>query len=151
MVAARQRLKKISIALQMYRQECGFKPIGLRTNAADAGLPQGLELIDSELKNKPWHLKESDFQVANPVSVFKNAACHYLFLWPMPEHMINGLDKYYASKGEELPVIADINMNSDVQIGKPRTVHALILRLNGKIDECDVPWTNTFPLEFIEQ
>lgn len=151
MQAAKNRLKVISNAIQLYRQEYGYKPVEVRKCAADAGLPpSGLEIMDPNNNvDKPWHLALSQMQVPHPVKLFDNAVNHYLLVWPVPDHAIEGLDAMYRVRGEEMPIVADVNMNTSESISANGRIRALVLRLNGQIDEVTLDWSEDFPHNFL--
>lgn len=149
--AAKKKLKRIYAAVKLYRKEHGFKAPEDRHSAEDAGLPDGIDLFDPANKHKPWYLSPTETQVATPVELLRRSKVHYLILWPNSDHSDKTLMDFYSKRGEDMPIIADINMNSDFDSTKNRRIHALILRLNGKIEKTTLEWSTNFPRCFLEK
>ena len=128
---SRHKLETIGRALQLYRQEYGIKPISERRDYSDAGLP--------------FHLR----QLAHPNRTHPIPVDSFFLPWDQAEGMASsfiqlyrptgepGAQQYahlFASRGEKLPIFADLHMNGEAELTGKVPSKALILRLDGTVE-----------------
>lgn len=131
------KLKTIGRALQIYRAEYGYLPPNERKNYSDAGLPPSLHVLLK--KGYKWSLSDSNkvFQLTQPALWRVGDDSHFLDLyWPEWGYkQLGDISFFFKGRGENLPILADDNMNSIEDYLTPGNhAKALILRLNGEVE-----------------
>jgi hypothetical protein len=145
-VASIKKLERIGAALQVYRTNHAPKPVAQRSDANSAGLPSSIVHLCE--KGKPWTVSEgmSAFQVKQFGRLYSATGCHFQMLyWPSKlTAQLGDLGVYLRERGEELPILADLNMNTIEEMSGPNDqLKAVVLRLNGKVEV--VTWDNMKP------
>ncbi len=149
--ASISKLRRIGQALQLYREEWGVKPVAERRTYSDAGLPPSFTVLSSSAySDKPWHLDKSVFRVASPQKPWDKSAMHFSPLYlPEMAQRVGYADRYaqaLQSRGEMLPVLADLNGNSVAEYAANRDLRAVVLRLNGSVEVVEYSSTDQWDL-----
>lgn len=145
------KLKKIGVALQLYRAEYGFLPVAQRKTYSDAGLPPSIATL-TLVQGKPWSLPLSTFQIGNPIT--PDISVHFRELYYAEEiaakHKFPDIGYYLSHRGEELPVLQDMNY-PDHELWSTNGVDfkTPVLRLDGTVELITVNAQNggTFSLQ----
>lgn len=139
---SRRKLEAIGRALQIYRAEQIVKAPEYRVDFRDAGLPHSVLVLLRE--GQPWTVEggQDTLLVLFPNRVTDGLKSQFTKLyWPVEQYEKWGdLEPYFKERGEKLPILADLNMNSVEDMVKPNAVlKALILRLNGEVQIVEFP------------
>jgi len=129
------KLKKVGQALQIYRAEYGFKPVAERKTYSDAGLPPSMSVL--AWAGHSWSLPGGldEFRVPNPSDAMPGPGSHFTEMYWKPSESLGDMTPYFASRGEDLPIMMDVNMNRARDLmDRSRQLPAVILRLSGKVD-----------------
>ncbi len=128
------KLRRIGQALQLYREEWGVKPVGERENLSDAGLPPyGLYALMQP--GKPWSLPKDAFLLDQPHAGFELLHLPVHFMVMFPSFNGDAPPSLLRERGEQLPIVADISMNSSEDLlRQPEDLEALVLRLDGSVE-----------------
>lgn len=133
-----QRLQRIGNALQIYRTEYGFKPVGERESYVDAGLPPSYSVLG--FSGHAWSLEDGmeAFKVAQPNWLHQGQGwLHFSQMyWGPEEYSVGGnLAPIFKGRGEKMPILADFNVESRSEMRDPKLLHkAAVLRLDGTVD-----------------
>lgn len=130
------KLTQIGKSLQVYRKYHPAKPVAERKTYEDAGLPNRLTALAEP--GHPWSLPDglATFHVSNPneINVKNYVSFSHMYWTPTASLHLPDMSAYYVSRGEKMPVLADDNPNSLVDMGPGRVQTALVLRLNGDVE-----------------
>lgn len=137
------KMAKIGQSLALYREEYKPLPVDRRKTYSDAGLPPTL-LVFIQEKGRKWSLPDGmeTFRISAPFGLYdikdNPNATHFSRLYWTPEHYkrLGDISSFFASRGDELPILADFSINTDAEFAdrSAKTLRAVVLRLNGKVD-----------------
>lgn len=132
------KLRRIGVALQIYREEYGFKPSGQRKDFVDAGLPRVLTVLAKPGFN--WSLSGGldTFRVADPNEVVQGESVSFGHLY-CPKDIaralgVSDMSHYFASRGDALPLLVDGNAQTIAERLSSPILEFTVLRLNGKVE-----------------
>jgi hypothetical protein len=128
------KLRRIGQALQLYREEWGVKPVDERETISDTGLPPfGLYALTQP--GNPWSLPEEAFLLDQPHVGFEMLHLPVHFMVMFPSFNGDAPRSLLRERGEQLPIVADISMNSSQDMLRhPEDLEALVLRLDGSVE-----------------
>lgn len=137
------KLARIGRCLALYREEYKPLPVDRRKTYSDAGLPPTL-LVFIQAKGRKWSLPGGmeAFRISAPFGLYdikdNPNATHFSRLYWTPEHYerLGDISSFFSSRGDELPILADFSINTDAEFAdhSRKTLRAVVLRLNGKVD-----------------
>ncbi|MCW5935902.1 MAG: hypothetical protein KIT11_01160 [Fimbriimonadaceae bacterium] len=112
-----EKLRRIGVALQLYRAEYGSKPIGERSCFADAGLPANIVTLTEP--GHSWTLPMSDFQLSySRYGDSSNQPEFVALYWPQEFYSeLGDISRYYAQRGDKLPILVDEDFNRKLPEG----------------------------------
>jgi hypothetical protein len=130
---AASKLGQIGRALQIYRQEFGYKPVEERRRYWDAGLPPSLTVLAEP--GHAWSLKDGIATFKMPRIRYGNPAfITFAFTYNQDHADMPELDPFLVSRGEALPILIDENVTPRADFFDRESSVALALRLNGQVD-----------------
>jgi|GEM_PF-3218017 len=140
LASSRRKLEAIGRALLIYREAHGVLPVPARVLPSDAALPPVLSRL--AVPGFKWSLADelASFQVSAPSRSFMQSKVHFTQLyWDIGtrDEKIEDLGVVLRQRGEEFPVLADLNgLRMNDYIGQHMS-KVLVLRLNGNVDLVD--------------